>query len=245
MDVADWTRAKAKQRNCSGAANVSSVNRLRAQINEKQAIKIMSGNRTATRKSRRMEVLSPEADKMVRENTAQFRFLGLKRGESRVTVIRQAAQEMASLLTDSGLEYDAEVLTKRRFEIALAAYRLLDPRRRRRRLERIHLSFPLDREEFVEQPAFDGAAASVLESPASKGLMQLPVLERVFQEEPSAPETVVSTVSSRSWATASEFGSPDLELEERREVVRTLREIDRESESCGSAFNWLRSVFGL
>jgi len=216
-----------------------------SRINEKQANKIMSGNRTVTRKSRRMEVLSPEADKVVRENIAQFRFLGLKRGESRVTVIRQAAQEMAALLSDGGLEYDAEVLITRRFEIALAAYRLLDPRRRRRRLERIHLSFPLDREELVGQPAFVGATASVQESPASTGLMQLPVLERVFQEEPSVPGTVASTVSARSWAAASDFGSSDLELEERREVVRVLREIDGESEPRGSALTWLRSVFGL
>jgi hypothetical protein len=216
-----------------------------AQINEKQVIKIMTGNRTATRKPRRMEVLSPEAGKLVRENIAQFRILGLKRGESRVAVIRQAAQEMASLLTEKEPVYDFEVFTKRRFEIALAAYRLLDPRRRRKRLERIHLCFPLDREELLDQPTFEGPTGSESEIREVSGLMQLPVLERVFQEEALAPEAVAATVSSNSWVAASEVDSPDLELEERREVVRTLRAFDRESETRGSTLNWLRSVFGL
>jgi len=224
---------------------VSSMQWKSTQINEKQAIKIMTGNRTATRKPRRMEVLSPEAGKLVRENIAQFRFLGLKRGESRVAIIRQAAQEMAALLTESEPEYDSEALTKRRFEIALAAYRLLDPRRRRKRLERIHLCFPLDREELLDQPTLEGPAVSESEIRELSGLMQLPVLERVFQEEASAPGTVAATVSSNSWVAASDFGSPELELEERREVVRTLREFDRESETRGSTLNWLRSVFGL
>lgn len=182
---------------------------------------------------------------MVRENVAQFRFLGLKRGESRVNVIRQAAQEMASLLTESEPEYDSEVLTKRRFEIALAAYRLLDPRRRRKRLERIHLCFPLDREELIDQPTFQGSTASASENRESSGLMQLPVLERVFQEEASSPGAVASTVSTNSWVAQSDFGASELELEERREVVRTLRKFDRESEARGSTLNWLRSVFGL
>lgn len=182
---------------------------------------------------------------MVRENMAQFRFLGLKRGESRVAVIRQAAQEMASLLTESEPGYDSEVLTKRRFEIALAAYRLLDPRRRRKRLERIHLCFPLDREELIDRPSFEGPTPSASESGELSGLMQLPVLERVFQEEASASGAVASTVTTGSWVVATEFGAPDLELEERREVVRTLRKFDRESEARGSTLNWLRSVFGL
>lgn len=192
-----------------------------------------------------MEVLSPQADKMVRENIAQFRFLGLKRGESRVNVIRQAAQEMASLLTDAELEYDAEVLTKRRLEIALAAYRLLDPRRRTRRLERIHLSLPMERDELLDQPTFEGPVALESSDREFAGLMQLPVLERVFQEEALAPETVAATVSSNTWVAASDVGLPDLELEERREVVRAIREFDRESEMRGSTLNWLRSVFGL
>jgi len=192
-----------------------------------------------------MEVLSPRADKMVRENIAQFRFLGLKRGESRVTVIRQAAQEMASLLTDAELEYDAEVLTKRRLEIALAAYRLLDPRRRTKRLERIHLSLPTERDELLDQPTFEEPIALESSDREFSGLMQLPVLERVFQEEALAPETVAATVSSNTWVAASDVGSPDLELEERREVVRAIREFDRESDVRGSTLNWLRSVFGL
>jgi hypothetical protein len=224
---------------------VSRMQQKSAQINEKQVIKIMTGNRTATRKPRRMEVLSPEAGKLVRENIAQFRILGLKRGESRVAVIRQAAQEMASLLTEKEPVYDFEVFTKRRFEIALAAYRLLDPRRRRKRLERIHLCFPLDREELLDQPTFEGPTGSESEIREVSGLMQLPVLERVFQEEALAPEAVAATVSSNSWVAASEVDSPDLELEERREVVRTLRAFDRESETRGSTLNWLRSVFGL
>lgn len=154
-------------------------------------------------------------------------------------------QEMASLLTESEPGYDSEVLTKRRFEIALAAYRLLDPRRRRKRLERIHLCFPLDREELIDQPTFQGSTASASENRESSGLMQLPVLERVFQEEASAPGAVASTVSTNSWVATSDFGGAELELEERREVVRTLRKFDRESETQGSALNWLRSVFGL
>ena len=66
-----------------------------------------------------------------------FALLGLKGREARVDVIRIAAQRTASKIPDTLEVSDrVEMLT----ELVASTYRLLDPRRRERSLERVQLS---------------------------------------------------------------------------------------------------------
>lgn len=75
------------------------------------------------------------------QNAHYFQALGLRRGECRVDVIRQAARERAKEF--SGRSHPATV-DLHRAEVAVATYRLLDPRGRTQLYERIQLSCPID-----------------------------------------------------------------------------------------------------
>lgn len=93
-----------------------------------------------------------------RQNLAYFRLLGLRSGESRVEVIRDAALAMSIGLSR---ESQRDNSLQQRQEIAVATYRLLDPRRRRRLVERIQLCYPIDRDEAaVPPPHFHVSGAS-------------------------------------------------------------------------------------
>ena len=80
------------------------------------------------------------------QNAHHFQLLGLKRGECRIDVIRQAARQRA---TDIAGRSHPATLDLHRAEIAVATYRLLDPRGRTKLYERIQLSCPIDQ---VENP---------------------------------------------------------------------------------------------
>ena len=72
-----------------------------------------------------------------------FALLGLKGREARVDVIRGAAARIASRIPDSLEDADrVEMLS----ELAASTYRLLDPRRRKRPLERVQLSMLTENE---------------------------------------------------------------------------------------------------
>lgn len=66
-----------------------------------------------------------------------FALLGLKAREARVDVIRTAAHQTAERIHDAAIgEMDHDVMLS---ELATSTYRLLDPRKRRRTLERVQL----------------------------------------------------------------------------------------------------------
>lgn len=92
-------------------------------------------------------------------NGTYFRLLGLRNGESRVDIIRDAALAMSIGL---GCESHRESCLQQRHAIAVATYRLLDPRRRHRQTERIQLCYPIDRDEAtVPPPHFHVASGNV------------------------------------------------------------------------------------
>ena len=98
---------------------------------------------------------------------AHFRLLGLRRGECRSNVIRSAAQAMAVSLKSGRSDFagdnyvsdqyvgDQHTLAQvhqsaddvRRAKIAVATYRLLDPRERSDIYERVQLCYPIDRDD--------------------------------------------------------------------------------------------------
>lgn len=179
-------------------------------------------------------------------NGAYFRFLGLRFGESDPQAIRSAASAMAGVLSDCEGQYGVEGLIHRRSEIALATYRLIDPRRRESLVERVQLCYPVDHQdrktEIRERDFKVKPSSNPWVEPIGSGqepsvnrpvLMTQPVIERAIQEEASDPIASQAMADTISW------------LEERREVVRHLRDAEHESSpSAISPFSWIRSVLG-
>lgn len=185
--------------------------------------------------------------KSERANAEYFRFLGLRRGESDATAIRSAASAMSGLVGDCEGQFGVEGLVQRRSEIAVATYRLLDPRRRSSFFERVQLCYPADREERSnESLSLDSTGSSVPKGETAVNpwikpepeqklplLMTLPVIERAIQEEPTNPATAQAAAETMSW------------LDERREVIRSLREIEpRPTKVSSSPITWIRSALG-
>jgi hypothetical protein len=101
---------------------------------------------------------SPQAARtLVRSLGYDFAILGLKAHESRVEVIREAAATTASRIQRAFPETPADrdsLLS----DLATSTYRLLDPRRRGKTMERIQLSLlsesDLDRQQLAREPLF-------------------------------------------------------------------------------------------
>ena len=181
-----------------------------------------------------------------RANGAHFRFLGLVAGESDPSAIRSAAGAMAGLIGDCEGQYGVEGLIRRRSEIAVATYRLLDPRQRDSFFERVQLCYPVDHQERTSEiqdldlkanrasNPWSTPIESNAKAPASDRtvLMHQPVIERAIQEEASDPVAAQAMAETMSW------------LEERREVVRSLRDNSGSTSLASVPISWIRSVLG-
>lgn len=175
---------------------------------------------------------------------AHFHFLGLSPGECDPSAIRSAASAMSGSIGDCEGQHGIEGLIHRRTEIAVATYRLLDPRRRQSFLERVQLSYPVNHEErkteiqhmdlnkapkpnpWVEMPGSEGKNPS-----PGPELMNRPVIEQAIREDASNPVAAQAASDTISW------------MDERREVVRSLRELQSVA-SSSSPISWIRSVLG-
>lgn len=189
--------------------------------------------------------------------TAHFRFLGLKRGECRTHVIRSAAQSMSSMLTGSEDHFHTGTADRRRAQIAFATYRLLDPRERAAIYERVQLAYPLDRDDDdevpvmgtlelakpVAAPAKAKAATPNTTSPKPSTnsvvkLMNQKVIEEAITEE-VAPSEYSAVICEQN------IESDESIMEERRSIVRELREAEEASLRGLSPLGWLRSRLGI
>lgn len=177
-----------------------------------------------------------------------YRALGLKRGECRIDVIRSAATEYVrhenreSHLQSSGFD----LLDERRARVALATYRLLDPRNRTDLYERVQLSCPLNEEE-IQEPVADFHSSLnrniVVENPPRSkepivNIMNTDVVNRAIEEAKSIGKERESLAS---------VAESEPSLSERRQVVRLLREIELAEvpPQSSSPLAWLRSYLGL
>lgn len=196
---------------------------------------------------------------------AHFRLLGLRRGECRSNVIRSAAQAMALALKSNrsdfaGGNYVSEQFAGehvhqtaddvRRAKIAIATYRLLDPRERTDMYERVQLCYPIDRDDS------DSPAAST-----SKLIDQMPKVSLKIRRQPSA---VINPIGQPLTEKSIEGNSPsdeefelattirslnqvssDLSLEERRSIVRLMRKSNESMLRGLSPLGWLKSRLGI
>lgn len=185
---------------------------------------------------------------------SHFRLLGLRRGECRTHVIRSAAQAMSAALSHHEKHSQGDLSDRRRARIAFAAYRLLDPRERRDLYERVQLSFPIDREE-IEQASIsgqgDGLAASLRtpepssqslfvkasEKPSPVLLMQQPLIDQAFDGSDSELYVDAEIVSQED--------DQQARINERRGIVRLIRDLDRIEPRTLSTLEWIRSRLGI
>ncbi len=192
---------------------------------------------------------------------AHFRFLGLSRGECRTNVIRSAAQAMSIALSYSGSQCASDHVQQsaddvRRARIAVAAYRLLDPRERTDFYERVQLCYPIDRDDLDASTESIGklidqmpmVPPKVFRRPSAPAtLMGQPLIEEAIEgKTPADEEPEAANANSPSGQTDNEPS-----LEERRRIVRLLQKADeltiRGLSPIGglSPLGWLRSRLGI
>ncbi|MFN8739460.1 MAG: hypothetical protein ACK5YR_06040 [Pirellula sp.] len=181
--------------------------------------------------------------------TQFYRALGLKRGECRIDVIRSAATEHVRYENhESHSSLSLDRLDERRARVALATYRLLDPRNRTDLYERVQLSCPLNEEE-IQQPVADSQSSlnrniMVDNPPCSKepvvNIMNTDVVNRAIEEAKSFGK-------ERDMTSNPLVAESEPSLSERRQVVRLLREIEitEVPQQSSSPLAWLRSYLGL
>lgn len=182
-----------------------------------------------------------EKTSLSKANRVYFKFLGLAKGQSCEVAILDAAKKMASLVRARESFNPPEVIIRSRHEIALATYRLLDPRRRQSQWERIQLTRPQDRLDRQHRIPAPGSLLQCMEQ-ASRERTQEPMLDplidRALKEPAGQSLTVDAKSESRSW------------LEERRQIAGSLQgDAAQQSDSVKRwdkiGLTWLRSVFGL
>ncbi len=182
-----------------------------------------------------------------------FRLLGLKRGECRTNVIRSAAQALSSVLSYKGSAGDEGKHSAddvQRARIALAAYRLLDPRERADVYERVQLCYPIDREDAESStPSVGKLVDQMVKVPVksrrpTKSIVKLmgqPVIDQAIEGNLPADEEPEAAGGNPS----SEQANSDPSLEERRRIVRLMRDLDESTYRSLSPIGWLRSRLGF
>ena len=195
------------------------------------------------------------SNKKLEDFADHFRLLGLRRGECRMNIIRSAAQATSVALGHGGNpavsgQLQSHTDDLRRARIALAAYRLLDPRERSDIYERVQLCYPIDRDEMHE--TFPSAAKLIDQMPkvtaksnrptsTSVKLMGQPLIDEAIEGKSPSDEEPGACISK----TSADLVSSELSLEERRNVVRLLRNSEESSPRSLSPLGWLRSRFGI
>lgn len=179
------------------------------------------------------------------QNAHYFQTLGLKRGECRIEIIRDAARNRAKEL--SGRSHPSTV-DLHRAEVAIAAYKLLDPRGRADLYERVQLSCPLDQADNAPPPPPSispinrsigrrSTEATAVDATCSIQLMAGEVVDQAIALEEDASEAETEGESRRELSTLS--------LAERRQVVELLKKTDDDTPPSRSALSWLRSYLGI
>ncbi|MCU0712944.1 MAG: hypothetical protein MUC43_12855, partial [Pirellula sp.] len=149
-----------------------------------------------------------------------YRALGLRHGECRIDVIRSAATEhVRSKNKESHPPLSLDLLDERRARVALATYRLLDPRNRTDLYERVQLSCPLNEEE-IQEPVADSQSSlnrniAVDKPPRSKepivNIMNTELINRAIEEAKSIGK-------ERDVTASSTVAESEPSLSERRQV---------------------------
>jgi hypothetical protein len=169
---------------------------------------------------------STEMREIARTQRVYSRFLGVSSGETDEQVILEACSRIAKLIAERTPFNPSEVIVRSRSEVALATYRMLDPRRRCSLRQRAQLSRPINREDRIaelfggsqrfrsslwemtersvckasKQSEVGGGAAGVLGSPMASA-------ESASAESASAESSSAESASAELGGVESEQGS--------------------------------------
>ncbi len=170
---------------------------------------------------------------------AHFQLLGLKLGECRSNVIRSAAQAMAVALNTKGnhfargeygalnhFRHFADDLN--RAKIAIATYRLLDPRERTDAYERVQLCYPIDRDYAESQATSTGSLIHQMPNLSIKTLRQTLSIKAIEDDQPETQDSFKKVTGN-------------LSMEERRSIVRLMRKSNESTLRGNSPLGWLKS----
>ena len=177
----------------------------------------------------------------IERNTEHFRALGLPFGESRIEVIREAAKTRAKQHSDRA---HPSTVDFHRAKIAVAAYRLLDPRGRVDLYERVQLSCPLDQVDQLPPP-------TPAISPINRQIECVAGKPELSSEDRMLPIRMMDgTVIEQAIVQSNEDeidsdSESDLTIAERRNVVRLLREFEDTASTPWKPFGWIRSKLGI
>jgi len=178
---------------------------------------------------------------------AYFQLLGLRLGECRSNVIRSAAQAMAAALNGKGnnsardeygalnhFRHFADDLN--RAKIAIATYRLLDPRERTDAYERIQLCYPIDRDDAESQTTSTGSLIG-----------QIPNLPKEPRRQSLSKKAIEGKLQSDDRLESQDSFikvTGNLSMEERRSIVRLMRKSNASTLRGLSPLGWLKSQLG-
>ncbi len=154
-----------------------------------------------------------------------FALLGLKFREARVDVIRHAAEKTAAKIPD---EAQGGQRVEMLAELATATYRLLDPRRRAKPLERIQLSIASEVEPVL---------ATVAKRPLVKGPIKLKVAPSVTAKLAVKAELIEQTADLVQPSTVNGFHKVSYRCDS-----TTVRILDRKSRLGMIAFSVLSTL---
>jgi hypothetical protein len=183
------------------------------------------------------------------QNAHYFQALGLRRGECRIEIIRDAARNRAKEL--SGRSHPSTV-DLHRAEVAIAAYKLLDPRGRADLYERVQLSCPLDQADNAPPPP---PSISPINRSIGRSSTQVPAeltpVDSACSIQLMAGEVVDQAIALEEDASESETEGESrrepsiLSLAERRQIVELLKKSNEDTPSSRSTLGWLRSYLGI
>jgi hypothetical protein len=184
---------------------------------------------------------SPTLRSRIDLNRNFFKRLGLSWGECRIMTIREAAKAKAR---EVSLRSHPATSDLHRAEIAVATYRLLDPRGRTALYERIQLSCPLDWLDTLPEamPAVSNLNRSIDFAEKNEGTENVEFSS--VSARPIAPESLdVALEAVDASIDRVELSGSDLSLVERQELVSLLKTLEDDSSEQSGPSSWFRSCW--
>lgn len=180
-------------------------------------------------------VASTSTGTTLKATSPEFRLLGLRPREARLEVIRRALKETAGDVKAAEHWAGEEPVSSRHLrhedgrlaQVAVAGYRLLDPRRRRTLFERVQLL--LWTEDDVDSPTASLWEAAKTDGASTEGVAAATLAAAANAAKATAAQATSSSarVPFASTVTPSEETKPSEETRVALEVFRTLRSRDR------------------
>jgi len=195
---------------------------------------------------------TPKAFQLRSTRLVDYRLLGLQWGESDVIKIRDSVTASINGQSKKNKLHRFDAGPERSAKVALAGYRLLDPRFRRQLYDRVQLSFLIYRE-LDEQPRDkqNGVRLPLISSEYPNRKFELSSVLGIDSPDRSIAEDdndkFVVLVDSNSDSTLDAYAFHESSIDNAREVVRMIHEAELKDKSdaistSAAVSRWLHSA---